>query len=473
VRMPKSVLLGLTLVAAAFLAWMVRSSVGEMGGAQTSADPVSGQTAPAGPPSAQHAGRANRPIHITVVIDDSGVRAVATEEGAAPASSSARRSDDVALLSSGQRRTFAAGSPSSISTPWSAAAASSGRQVVDVAPTSTGAWRTSNAVDMNNGTVNAQVQGPAIIANGDHIVIATSGSIVSVGDNTVVKGNTGNAGASGVIAIDVANSALTSGNSSVAAPLPTGSATTPTDWTTTDPPGSFNGGGSPVVTAGSVAGGSAAAPGTRAVGIAGWQMHNIDVSGNDNFATYNDSDLFFQRSGMLNGNTGDTSTSGLHVVDSVGSRVRSGSSLNARQTPVSPPFDPASLASSPAGALATPTAGGGSVSVADGNGLATANAQDSFVIGGAGVSDSSVGIRGDRNAVTYDDGNAAIGGTGDVNAQVGNSDTAGTAVMHVRSSDIAAGNSLLTSPQPISPSAGDPNDLTHPDFGAPTTPAVP
>jgi hypothetical protein len=326
---------------------------------------------------------------------------------------------------------------------------------------------------MNSGYVNAQVQGPAIIANGNHIVIATSGSIVSVGDNTVVKANTGDAAASGVIAIDVANSGLTSGNSSVAAPLPEGAAT-PTDGTTTDPPGAWSGGDSPVAAAGSVTGGSSAAPGSRAVGIAGWQMHDIDISGNDNFATYNDSDLFFQRNGMLNGNTGDTATSGLHVVDSIGSRVRSGSSLNARQTPVSPPFNPASLASpSPAGALATPTAGGGSVSVADGNGVATASAQDSLVIGGAGVSDSSVGIRGDRNAVTYDDGNAAIGGTGDVNAQVGNSDTGGTAVMDVRSSDIAAGNSLLTSPQPTSPQAGDPNDITHPDFGAPTTTAAP
>jgi len=257
----------------------------------------------------------------------------------------------------------------------------------------------------------------------------------------------------------------------VAAPVPAGTAT-PTDWTTADPPDAFIGGSSPVVMGASVTRGSTTAPGSRAVGIAGWQMHDIDVSGNDNFATYNDSDLFYQRNGMLNGNTGDTSTSGLHVVDSVGSRVRSGNSLNARQTTLSPPFNPASLAY-PAGALATPTAGGGSVSVAGVNGLATANAQDSLVIGGAGVSDSSVHMSGDRNVVTYDDGNAAIGGTGDVNAQVGNSDTGGTAVMHVRSSDIAAGNSLLTSPQPISPSAGDPNDLTHPDFGAPTTPAVP
>ena len=486
-HVPKSVLLGLTLVGAAFLGWIIHTSIGEMGGTQASAsaERVSGPTVSAKALGAKRPGRAQQPLHITIVIDDSGVRADATQ-GAAMASSSPGLKGDVVLTSMGRRRTSNAGAPSSASTQWLVGPASSGRQVADVvpmsmgdwrtanaagmnngsadvAPMSMGDWRTANAAGMNNGSVNARVQGPAIIANGNHIVIATSGSIVSVGDNTVVKGNTGNAAASGVIAIDVANSALTSGHSSVAAPLPAGTATD-----------ALNGGGSPGVTAGMVTGGSAAAPGTRAVGIAGWQMHSIDVSGNDNFATYNDSDLFFQRNGMLNGNTGDTATSGLHVVDSIGSRVRSGSSLNARQAPVRQVFNPATLAaSSPSGVLAHPTAGGASVSVADINGLATANAQDSLVIGGAGVSDSSVRMRGDRNAVTYDDGNAAIGGTGDVNAQVGNSDTGGAAVMHVRSSDIAAGNSLLTSPQQANVLSGDRFDITHPDFGAATTTAVP
>jgi hypothetical protein len=453
VHVPKSVLLGLTLMAAAFVGWMISSSIGDMGRSQASADRAAGQTASATTPGTGHSARAKQPIHVTVVIDDSGVRAV-SGEAPASASSSARQVGVVAPTSMDRRIT-------------DVAPTSTARRIGELVPTPMGEWATSKAADTNNGWVNAQVQGPAIIANGNHIVIATSGAIVSVGDNTVLKGNTGDAAASGVIAIDVANSALTSGNSSVATPLPAGSAGT--DSMTTDPSDAMTGGISPMVTVGSVTGGFAA-PGSRAIGIAGWQMHSIDISGNDNFATYNDSDLFFQRNGMLNGNTGDTATSGLHVVDSIGSRVRSGSSLNARQTPARPPFNPASLGSPPlSGVLTAPTAGG-SVTVADINGLATASAQDSLVIGGAGVSDSSVRMRGDRNVVTYDDGNAAIGGTGDVNAQVGNSDTGGAAIMHVRSSDIAAGNSLLTAPGALS---GDLLDVSHPDFGAPTTPAVP
>src|SRR4051812_2381077 len=43
----------------------------------------------------------------------------------------------------------------------------------------------------------APTNGVSITANGDNIVIATDGSIVSVGDNTTVTGNTGDANNSG------------------------------------------------------------------------------------------------------------------------------------------------------------------------------------------------------------------------------------------------------------------------------------
>ena len=58
-----------------------------------------------------------------------------------------------------------------------------------------------------------QVDGLSVIANGNDIVIATDGAIISVGDNTVVHGNTGDATASGTIGIDVTDSDVASGNS--------------------------------------------------------------------------------------------------------------------------------------------------------------------------------------------------------------------------------------------------------------------
>ena len=66
-----------------------------------------------------------------------------------------------------------------------------------------------------------QVDGLSVIANGNDIVIATDGAIISVGDNTVVHGNTGDATASGTIGIDVIGSDLASGNSGMPVPTPT------------------------------------------------------------------------------------------------------------------------------------------------------------------------------------------------------------------------------------------------------------
>ena len=55
------------------------------------------------------------------------------------------------------------------------------------------------------------------------------------------------------------------------------------------------------------------------------------------------------------------------------------------------------------------------------------------------MDDNGVRVHGNRNVATYDDGNVAVGGTGNVNAQIGDSDTSGAVVMGVRYSDIAAG----------------------------------
>ena len=181
----------------------------------------------------------------------------------------------------------------------------------------------------------AQVQGMSIIANGDHIVIASDGAIVSVGDNTLVRGNTGDAGASGVIAMDVFDSSLTSGDSSHTATT-TGSAGGPGGWTPV-PVGTPGARVDPqrpdarllppagdelaVAVDASPLGDPGNASAGRAVGVAGWENHAIDVTGSDNLVTYDDSNLFMNRIGTLNGNTGDTDTSGLNVVDST--RLRS------------------------------------------------------------------------------------------------------------------------------------------------------
>ncbi len=272
-----------------------------------------------------------------------------------------------------------------------------------------------------------------MIAIGDHIVIANNGSIISVGDNTVVKANTGDAAASGVIALEVVDSVVTSGSShGVSAGGSSG--TTPGSPTGTQ-------GGAPVATATTnTAAGSG--PPTRAVAIAGYENKALEVVGNHNLLTNNDSNVFYHRAGDLNGNTGDTDMSGLNVVDATRSVVRSGSSASSAEP----------ARSTPVVAVPTPAPGTASASVTSQNGTATASGADSLVIGGNGVVDASVTMHGDHNVATSDDGNVAVGGVGDVNAQVGDSDTSGAVVMDITDSQITTGNSASqTSPTPTSP----------------------
>jgi hypothetical protein len=290
-----------------------------------------------------------------------------------------------------------------------------------------------------------QVVGLSVVANGDHIVIANDGSIVLVGDNGVLRGNTGDASSSGAIAVDVQGSQMDTGSSQVTAPS-----------SSQVPPGSMTpGSGVPPATAPPPPGD----PASRATAIAGYQIRAIDVAGSDNLVTYDDSNLFFHRIGRFNGNTGNTDTSGLNVVDAVGSIVRSGDSAGVAEPPDPPPF-----------VLPRPYASGGSASVADCRSVATATGDDTLVIGGDGVKDNTVRVQGDHNVVTYDDGNAAVGGIGDVNAQIGDSGTAGVVVMSVRGSHIQAGDSLVDAP-PNSPGStcGTPSTGDGSDGPPPTT----
>ena len=103
------------------------------------------------------------------------------------------------------------------------------------------------------------------------------------------------------------------------------------------------------------------------------------------------------------------------------------------------------------------------MSIADINGVSTATGSDSLVIGGDGMDDNGVRVQGDRNVATYDDGNVAVGGIGNVNAQIGDSDTSGTVVMAVHDSDIQAGDSFLPASQQAGAQVSDPFDGNDPD----------
>jgi hypothetical protein len=449
VHIPKPVLFALALLGAAFVGWMIHTSTGTSAGAAAAVPLASEATA------SREA--ALPPIHVTVVMPD-------------PESSPGTGTPGI------PRRAGSTAQPTRRLAPTSSRA----QHVAAPQPMAT-AQSTASPVYLGGP---GGIPGLSIFANGNDIVVAAQGSIVSVGDNTVVHGNTGDAASSGTITLDVADSTVTSGSSSTSGDFKsspavggfaaTGGTTYPLDALNGGLPltNAQNNGLQPPPTPQAVIGGASGGGfGSRAIGIAGYETHSVDITGNDNLATYDDSDLFFHRNGILNGNTGDTDTSGLNVVDSIGSRVRSGNSGNSDETPDPPPFDPSDLGSpARAAALTNNPTGGASVSIADINGISTATGQDSLVIGGDGMDDNGVRIRGDRNVATYDDGNVAIGGTGNVNAQIGDSDTSGAVVMGTRYSDIAAGDSFLPAWQQAGAQVGDPFDGNDPDLGLPAHP---
>jgi hypothetical protein len=351
-----------------------------------------------------------------------------------------------------------------------------------------------------------------INANGDGIVIAADGAIVAVGDHPIVTGNTGDTSASGIIAVDAEDSALISGDSErktveqASPPSAPPASTSETDAETT-PNNDTDADRAPATEADNRSGG-----GRRAVAIAGVENHSVDVGGDENVVTYDDSNVTLDRNGRVNGNTGDTDTSGLNVVDDEGSMIRSGDSGDSDESPDDPPFAASAArqsaesdgrhdtsrqsapaadssasppaesdgrrdSSRPAAAVATssprplPEADGRrgdtqpSASVADVNGESTATADDSLVIGGDGIDDNGVTVRGRRNVVTYDDGNVAVGGSGDVNSQIGDSDTGGAVTIGTRSSRIRAGDSFLPAREQAGAQRPDPFDGDDPDVG--------
>jgi hypothetical protein len=228
------------------------------------------------------------------------------------------------------------------------------------------------------------------------------------------------------------------------------------------------------------------------VAISGFEDHSVSVNGNNQIVTYDDSNVFIERNGEINANTGDTDSSGLNVVDVSESWVRSGNSGGAgnenkadeqrapRKAPQAvPPGGEGAPAESnlpvnsdpnPArqiilsfAAIPDPTADvaalepgakeggeehgipvpqlrkGQSYAVVSGEGTPSAIGTSTFVVGDDGYDDVAIRSSGDRNIITYDDSNLVIGGTGKVNAEIGDSDTGGTIAMGVRNSIVEGG----------------------------------
>ena len=233
----------------------------------------------------------------------------------------------------------------------------------------------------------------------------------------------------------------------------------------------------------------------RSIALSGFEDHSVSVLGNDQIVTYDDSNVFIARNGQINANTGDTDSSGLNAVDVVGSRVRAGNSgdgegnddenedededtgqgeeeeveeeeatplplrtlAGTSQTRTSPVYvETASADAESTDSSDDEDENGTDESAEDGipvfdllpgatyatvtdEGASIATGRSSFVVGADGYDDVSIRTRGDRNIVTYDDSNVVIGGTGKVNAQIGDSDTGGAVVMGIYGSDVAAG----------------------------------
>jgi hypothetical protein len=356
----------------------------------------------------------------------------------------------------------------------------------------------------------------ATTAVGEDIVIAYDDSIVLVGDDGRLTGNTGDAGQGGVVALYAQRSAFTTSPEAAGhGALPQGTAGT----LVTGGPGSTpQAGAATVAGEGTMTALSAGmeggdAPNTaqgvvsplttpiasfsegRAVDIAGYEDHSLSARGERNLVTYDDSNVFVDRDGQINANTGDLDSAGLNAVNTVRSNVSAGphcddgcddESIVQAEAGV---FDEGDVAIDGAGNVQWAPDGGDGDSDADegddtlpedngddddaeddespdgdvsdpvepaetreeadstreaadsGVDPAQNPPGDSVVIGGDGYDDLGIRVDGSDNTMTYDDSNVVLGGTGDVNAQIGDADTGGVAVMNTVDSEAHGGNS--------------------------------
>jgi hypothetical protein len=337
-------------------------------------------------------------------------------------------------------------------------------------------------------------------------VLAYDDSIVLVGDNGRLTGNTGGAGEGGVVALDAQGSAFkTSVESARGGDLPQGTAATLATGGpgSSRPPGSVMVAGNGTMTAkrrGGMDGGTDnfvpnAPPGVvsplisplvsvthaRQVDIAGFEDHSISVRGQGQIVTYDDSNVFINRNGKINANTGDLDSGGLNAVDTLRSfvfagphcddgcddesiiqaragvfdegdvahdaagnpvfapdvvpgRVDGGDEDNGDDDEVEDVLDPADVTREAAGT--TREAAGTGVEPTE-----FPPGDDFLVIGGDGYDDLGIRTDGADHIISYDDSNVVIGGTGGVNAQIGDADTGGTALMETVDSVASGGKS--------------------------------
>jgi hypothetical protein len=371
----------------------------------------------------------------------------------------------------------------------------------------------------------------AAMAIGEHIVIAEDGAIVYVGDNGSLTANSGDAVAGGTVALDAQSSTFSSnydptlivpkGTSAATASEPNGpsaatasepirtSASAPSSLSTTQPATGLTGSSlsaipldaSPLVSA------FIAYTGNRTADIAGYEDHSILTRGTGNVVTYDDSNVFMDRNGKINANTGDTDSAGLNAIATLRSTVSAGphcddgcddESIIQAEAGVFDEGDvgvdgdgnvvwsPDIVAESPTVAVdcddpaetnddgcddSSPEDNGddddsvddespdGDVSdlaepaetrvEADSTRPAADNGEEpegapaagSLIVGGDGIDDLSERVDGNFNVSTYDDSNVVIGGSGAVNAQIGDSDTGGTVTMDTVDSTVSGGNS--------------------------------
>jgi hypothetical protein len=280
------------------------------------------------------------------------------------------------------------------------------------------------------------------------VITASDGSIVYISQSGNLIANTGAVSTSGVLALGVQGSDLASGTSTGSSTVTTAPSAIP---------------GNPMTNQSWQAMGRAG--GFDSVAVSGFEDHSVSILGNDQVTTYDDSNVFLFRNGDINANTGDTDSSGLNAVDVWDSRVRAGNSgdgedvespedgeaaepgsaatpLEGDRTESAPAADEATSESSDDSATTSETGatelGGHGATVTD-EGSSTAVGGHSMVVGADGYDDVSIRSQGNGNITTYDDSNVVIGGTGHVNAQIGDSDTGGTVVMGVHGSDVTGG----------------------------------
>ena len=358
-------------------------------------------------------------------------------------------------------------------------------------------------------------------------MIANDGSIVYVGDNGYLNGNTGDAAQGGTVALDTQGSTFSTSSttrsqtvagSTTASPYtsaPSAQGTSQAYGPVMAPaggtgPGVISGGNpsdiptdaSPLVSA------FISYTGNRTADVAGFEDHSVLTRGMGNVVTYDDSNVFVNRDGKINANTGDTDSAGLNAVAIRNSTVRAGphcddgcddESIIQAEAGVfdegdvgvdgdgnvvwSPDIvaetapadnvdcdDPAETNDdgcddsspadngddddsvddeSPDGDVSDPAEPAETTEEANSTRPAADNGPElegrgdtgSLTVGGDGIDDLSERVDGVGNISSYDDSNVVVGGSGDVNAQIGDSDTGGTVAMDVVDSTVEGGNS--------------------------------